>query len=214
MRNRIDSVYNKIREGILAGKYAPSQHLVEAQLAQEYGVGRHIVRLALERLDATGLVTIEPNRGAIVARLTLEEAIDILLAREVLEGAAARLAADRISDEALDRLAELIAQMRAALDNRDYDCYTETNVQFHKVIYDACGSRKIPELIASLRARVVRYQFRTALIPGRAEQSLAEHGAIYESLRVRDGRKAEEAMRTHIAMLRQTLQEAWELLGV
>src|SRR5690606_19562717 len=63
-RSRVDSVYDQIRQGILDGEYRPSQRLVETQLAETYHAGRHIVRLALERLRAEGLVTIGPNRGA------------------------------------------------------------------------------------------------------------------------------------------------------
>ncbi|BAS28195.1 GntR family transcriptional regulator [Limnochorda pilosa] len=211
-RNRVEYVYNQIRQGILDGEYSPSQHLVETHLAETYDVGRHIVRLALERLSAEGLVTIGPNRGAIVSQLTLEDVVDILLAREVLEGAAARLAAERISQETLDDLNDLLDVMREAIDKREFDRYSQTNVRFHGRIYEASGSKKIPELIRVLRARVVRSQFRTILVPGRAEKSLEEHRAIVEAFRTGDGSVAEEAMRAHIAALRETITESWELV--
>lgn len=211
-RSRVDSVYDQIRQGILDGEYRPSQRLVETQLAETYHAGRHIVRLALERLRAEGLVTIGPNRGAVVAPLDLDDAIDILLAREVLEGAAARLAAERVTLEEIGHLDEMLQSMREAIEKREFDRYSHLNVEFHGVIYDVCGSKRIPELIRVLRARVVRSQFRTILIPGRAHQSHAEHQAIFEALKARDGRAAEEAARAHIAALRSVLAEAWELV--
>ncbi len=211
-RSRLDEVVDVIREGILSGEYYPAQRLVESRIARELGVGRHIVRLALERLQVEGLVVIEPNRGAAVARLTLEEALDILLAREVLEGAAARLAAERATPGQLARLSELVASMKEAVALREYNRYTQYNGLFHQVIYEACGSKKIPELIGVLRARMVSFQFRTVLVPGRAEQSLEEHRRILEALRQRDPQAAEEAMREHIATLRRVIAEAWQLL--
>lgn len=146
-KSRVDEVYEKIRQGILDGSYLPSQHLVETHLAETYGVGRHIVRLALERLSAEGLVTIGPNRGAMVAQLTLEDALDILLVREVLEGAAARLAAERVTAQDLKVLEGCLATMREAIDKGELDRYSQTNAQFHAAIYNASGSKKIPKLL-------------------------------------------------------------------
>lgn len=211
-RNRIDAVYEVIRDRIIRGDYYPSQHLAESHLARELNVGRHIVRLALERLDLEGLVTIHPNRGAVVTRIQLEDAVDILHAREALEGAAARLAARRIDEAALAHLGRLLERMQQAIEERDFDGYSETNARFHQVIYDASGSVQIPGLINTLRSRLVRFQFRTILVPGRAHQSLAEHRRIYEALLARDEDRAEQAMRAHIANLRNTLTEAWELV--
>lgn len=210
-RNRIDEVYEAIRTKIVRGEYYPSQHLAESHLAKELNVGRHIVRLALERLDLEGLVTIQPNRGAVVTRLELDDAVDILYAREALEGAAARLAAQRIDAAGLDALGALVREMEQCLAAGDFDDYSATNGRFHQVIYDASGSRQIPSLLATLRARLVRFQFRTVLIPGRAEQSLAEHRRIYEALLARDADASEQAMRAHIANLRETITKAWEL---
>lgn len=206
--SQANTVYTQIKKRILEeGYYRPSQRLIEAQLSEDLKVGRHIIRLALTRLDAEGLVRIEPNRGATVATVSLEEAKDILMAREVLEGAAARLAAERISDEQLHTLRAIRDEMAHRLDENQLDLYSQANVKFHGIIYEACGSTKIPEIIASLRARVVRIQFRTILLPGRGKRSLAEHTAILEALERRAGEEAETAMRAHINSLRQALSD-------
>lgn len=206
--SQANNVYNQIKKRILEdGYYRPSQRLIEAQLSEDYKVGRHIIRLALTRLDAEGLVTIEPNRGATVATVSLEEAVDILRAREVLEGAAARLAADAITPEQLKALRSIRDEMARSIEDNQFDHYSQANVRFHGIIYDACGSRKIPEIIVSLRARVVRLQFRTILLPGRGPRSLAEHTAVLEALERRDGEAAEKSMREHIRSLRETLSD-------
>lgn len=204
------SVYAEIRKRILEeGFYRPSQRLIEAELAEDLQVGRHIIRMALTRLDAEGLVRMEPNKGATVATVSIEEARDILLAREVLEGAAARLAAERIDETRLSSLRETLRQMEQALRENQLDRYSQGNVRFHAIIYEASGSKKIPELIASLRARVVRFQFRTVLIPGRSERSFAEHTKIFAALEAHDASAAEEAMRGHMRALRDALSDPY-----
>lgn len=92
-----DIAYDRIRAKIIEGEYRPSQRLVEANLAASSGVSRHNVRVALDRLHAVGLVRIEPNGGATVAALTLEDALDTLVAREALEAEVAHMAAPHMS---------------------------------------------------------------------------------------------------------------------
>jgi len=206
------AAYEAIRQRIVDGEYYPSQRLVEAQLAQSLGFSRHNVRTALDRLHTDGLVRIAPNRGATVATLTLEEALDILRAREALEAEAARMAAQRITDEQLAELAEHVATMTKALAASEWDRYSATNVLFHEKVYQASGSRTIPDLIKTLRLRLARLQLRTILIPGRSEGSLSEHVAIYEALRARDPAAAAEAARGHVSSLSRAVENAWSLV--
>jgi len=206
------AAYEAIRQRIVAGEYYPSQRLVEAQLAQSLGLSRHNVRTALDRLHLDGLVRIEPNRGATVATLSLEDALDILRAREALEAEAAALAARHVTDEQLARLAAHVETMRRALAEHLWDEYSATNVAFHQSVYEASGSRTIPDLIRTLRLRLARLQLRTILIPGRSDMSLAEHVAIFEALRARDPEAAASAARRHVANLRDAIEKAWSLV--
>src|SRR5690554_1818584 len=119
-RSLSDKLHETLRQKIIDGEYLPSQRLVEAQLAETFDVSRHNVRLALDRLQSDGLVTIEPHRGATVALLTLEQALDILVAREALEVEAARLAAARANAEHLDELAKHVKTMESALSRNDF----------------------------------------------------------------------------------------------
>lgn len=206
------AAYEAIRQRIVAGEYYPSQRLVEAQLAQSLGLSRHNVRTALDRLHLDGLVRLEPNRGATVATLSLEEALDILRAREALETEAALLAARRVTDEQVATLASHVERMRRALADSEWDVYSATNVLFHQTIYEASGNRTIPDLIKTLRLRLARLQLRTILIPGRSDRSLAEHVAIYEALRARDAEAAADAARAHVSSLREAIEKAWSLV--
>jgi DNA-binding GntR family transcriptional regulator len=213
-KSSTDIAYERIREKIVEGEFRPSQRLVEATLAERLGVSRHNVRVALGRLQSDGLVRIEPNHGATVATLGLEDALDILVAREALEAEAVRLAASRVGPAEIERLEECIASMRRAMEKSEFDQYSATNRAFHEVIYDASGNRTTPELIGLLRMRMARLHVRTILIPGRSEKSLVEHTAILEALKAGDGEAAEAALRKHMSSLREAIRKAWNLLGV
>ena len=107
-KNTTDLISERIKERIISGDYSPSQHLVEIKLAKELGVSRHIIRIALDRLQSEGLVRIEPNRGAVVTSLTLGEVIDIITARELLESAVAGMAAKQIKPTHIRGLEECL----------------------------------------------------------------------------------------------------------
>lgn len=207
-----DSAYETIRQKIIDGEFYPSQRLIEAQLAQSLGFSRHNVRTALDRLASDGLVRLEPNRGATVATLNLEDAVDILVAREALEAAVTRLAAEKATDEQVEQMGELIATMREALGDERFDDYSATNVRFHKLIHQASGNETMPELIATLRLRMSRLQLRSILIPGRSEKSIAEHEAIYLAIKARDANVAAEAAAEHLRSLRSAITRAWSLV--
>jgi DNA-binding GntR family transcriptional regulator len=211
-RNLEKKIYEQIKQKILKGEYAPSQRLVETNLAQDLGVGRHKVRAALDRLYSDGLVQIEPNRGATVKSLELTEVLDILIAREALEAGVAYLAAARIEANQIQQLEECLDLMREALRDGEYDRYSATNKRFHQLIYEASGNETLPELITSLQQRLIRLQLRAILIPGRTEKSLAEHEAILQALQTQDAAAAERAARAHMSSLRTAIQKAWQLI--
>ena len=207
-----DAAYETVRQKIIDGEFYPSQRLIEAQLAQSLGVSRHNVRTALDRLASDGLVRLEPNRGATVATLSLEDAVDVLEAREALEAAVTRLAAERVTDTQIAGLGELVAAMEGALGAEEYDAYSATNVRFHQLIHEASGNATMPELIGTLRLRMSRLQLRSILIPGRSEKSLAEHRAIYEAIAARDPDAAAAAAARHLRSLRAAISKAWSLV--
>lgn len=211
-KNATDLTYQQLKQKILDGEYAPAQRLIETSLVEDLGVGRHKVRAALDRLQVDGLVEIEPNRGATVKSLDLAEVLDILLAREALEAEVAVLAAGRIGASQIEQLADYLDTMRDALAKQEYDQYSATNKKFHQIIYEASGNETMPQLINLLRQRLARLQLRTILVPGRTEQSIAEHESIFHALQARDAVAAEDAARAHLRSLREAIQKAWRLI--
>lgn len=210
----VEEAYGFIRQNILDGVYHPAQRLVESQLIKDIGVGRYHIRVALERLQAIGLVSIEPNRGASVTALELRDVLDILEAREALEVLAIRLATNNMKPELLDQLNVYVEDMKQAIQAEQFEQYSEINTSFHEAIYRACGNKSVLELLILLKARLTRLHLRTILLPGRTDTSIAEHRRILEALRQQDPDKAEEAIRIHIGTLGETVKRAWNLIRV
>jgi DNA-binding GntR family transcriptional regulator len=206
-RRRPDA-YHQLRESIVSGQFHPNERLVEATIARRIGAGRTAVRSALERLDQEGLVTLERNRGARVRLISDREALEIEQVRAALEGMMARRAATRILPEQLRELHDMLERMRARVEEGDSIGYSELNATFHQVIWAAADHPLGSRLLGSLKSQGIRFQYQTALRPGRAKRSLGEHQAIFAALKAHDEDGAEAAMRQHLAEVLETLQWA------
>jgi DNA-binding GntR family transcriptional regulator len=202
-------VADRLRDDILRGTFPPGERLIELQLTERYGVGRAAIRAALAELDSEGLVRREANRGATVRRITVAEAIEITQARAALEGLVAGLAAERACDADRERLRSLLADMVTAVAQGDKLSYSTLNRRLHGALCTIARHRVADELVANLRNRAVHHQFRLALVPGRAEDSLAQHREIVEAVVSGDGPAAEVAMRDHLASVIDVLRH-WE----
>ena len=207
-----DNAYNAIKNKITSGEYYPSQRLVEEQVARELSMSRHNVRAGLQRLESDGLVKIEPNRGATVASMSLEQALDTLSARKILEIEITRAAAERISDELLHTLQGYLKDMSDFLEQHRFDDYSQTNRMFHKMLYEVSGKPTIAWLIGLLRERMARMQMRTILIPGRSLESLKEHAAILDAMEMHNPDNAAAAAAAHIDNLAKIVESSWGLV--
>jgi DNA-binding GntR family transcriptional regulator len=204
-------VTDRLRDDILDGTFPPGERLIELQLTERYGVGRAAIRAALVELDAEGLVQREANRGATVRRITVTEAVEITQARAVLEGLIARLAAERASEEDREELRALFAEMTASVQRDEKLKYSKLNRALHATVRRIARHRVADELVAKLRNRSAHHQFRLALVPGRAVESLGQHGAIVDAVVAGDPEAAEAAMRAHLASVIDVLRQ-WEAL--
>ncbi|WP_161883802.1 GntR family transcriptional regulator [Deinococcus alpinitundrae] len=201
-----DEAYAVMRQSILGGGLMPGERLVETELAERLGLGRNAVRTSLARLEQDGLVERSPFRGARVRIISEAEAAEILEARSVLEGLAARHAAEYMTPEQVQELRGLLGQMEQQHQAGDLLATSELNSVLHRRIVELAALPMVAKLIDGLHAQNVRHQFRTVLAPGRAAQSLAEHRAIVDALATGDGELAEAAMRHHLAHVLRTLR--------
>jgi DNA-binding GntR family transcriptional regulator len=197
---------DQLRAAIVAGRLLPNERLVEADLTRRLGVGRAAVRTALARLEHEGLVALEPHRGARVRLVALPEAVEILEARAVLEGLAVRRAAANATETDVVDLRAILAEMRRLLDGGDLLNASDTNAILHKRLVQMGGHATANRLISGLRSQLVRFEYRTILVPGRSERSLAEHTAIVDAVAGGDPEAAETAMRTHLSHVADALR--------
>jgi DNA-binding GntR family transcriptional regulator len=203
-----DDGYLRLRGAILRGDLVPNQRLVEADMSSAFELPRAAVRTALVRLEHEGLIEREPHRGARVRLVTEQEAVEILEARAVLEGLAASQAAKNITRARAAELRDVLARQRAALAKEDLLGASDVNAQLHAKIVELSGHATAQRLISALNSQMVRFQFRTILIPGRPAQSLQEHQAIVEAVAAGDPAKAERAMHRHLTSVAQALERS------
>jgi DNA-binding GntR family transcriptional regulator len=206
--SRVEATYQRLKREIMEGVYTPRQRLIETDMAQVLGVSRATLRAALIRLQHEGFVEIQPNRGAQVRAFSVDEATRILQVREVLEGLAAAIAAEKATSDHLAELRRVVTEMEKTLAADDLLGHLPLVGRFHQCIIEAAGNEFIDQFLSMLRAPLVRHQFRVILLPGRKDESLAEHREILTYVEQRDARGAEQAMRRHIMQLRSSLQQA------
>jgi DNA-binding GntR family transcriptional regulator len=197
-----------LREAIVSGRLQPNERLVEADLARSFGVSRTLIRAALVRLEHEGLVEHERHRGARVRLVSEGEAVEILEARAVLEGLAARLAARRATAPDVEELKGILADMQRLREADDLLAVSDLNAQLHRRLLEISGHETAARLIGTLNSQMVRFQYRTILLPGRSERSFAEHAEIVAAVATGDGERAELAMHTHLSSVADALRRA------
>jgi DNA-binding GntR family transcriptional regulator len=203
-----DDGYLRLRGAILRGDLVPNQRLVEADMSSTFEMPRAAVRTALVRLEHEGLIEREPHRGARVRLVSEAEAVEILQARAALEGLAASQAAINITPSGAAELRAVLARQRGALDKQDLMGASDVNAQLHAKIVELSGHATAQRLISALNSQMVRFQFRTILIPGRPNQSHQEHTAIVDAVTAGDANKAQRAMHRHLTTVAEALAKA------
>ncbi|MDO9488023.1 MAG: GntR family transcriptional regulator [Sphingomonadaceae bacterium] len=207
MAKAVDSAYRAIREGILAGTFAQGSHITARQLAEATGLSRTPVREAMRGLEAEGLITLIPNRGAFVARWTEKEIKQIYELRVLLESFAAQVAAERITDEQREELQALAAEMARLVEQRpvDIEAVAEVNDRFHKGVLEACGNPRLRDLLGTITELPLQLSTFRRYSVEELRRSAMQHAELVSALMVRDGDWARGVMTAHIRSARHTL---------
>lgn len=196
-------VFNRIREDILSGKYQQDEELKENTIGLELGVSRTPVREALRQLELEGLVNIIPNKGAYVTGISEKDIHDIYVIRSYLEGLCAKWACQNITEQQLVELEEVIYLSEFHMKKEHYEQILELDNKFHELIYEASGSKILEHVLSDFHHYVQRMRKITLSRMERVSHSNAEHTAILEAIRKRDGELAEKLAHEHII---QTIQ--------
>ncbi|MFM5914901.1 GntR family transcriptional regulator [Chakrabartia godavariana] len=200
MSRASDRAYDVIRNMILSGELPAGAQLVEEALAEKCGVSRTPVREAMRRLESDLLVTRTDTQRSFVADWSLDDVADAFELRAMLEGQAARRAAERMTDAALERIRAANRQIGIAIGKPSPDVagFLEGNREFHAVILEVAGSRRLASLLVTLVEQPVVW--RTAYHYGREElrRSHNEHDELIAAFARRDGAWAAAIMTSHI----------------
>jgi DNA-binding GntR family transcriptional regulator len=198
-----DRVLEQIVEAIVQGTLAPGAPINEVDLSSRLGVSRAPLREAIFRLEAKGLVQRTPHLGTRVIDLKPNDLKDLFVIREGLEGMAARLAAEAMSDAELDQLEQSLDAHRRQPDVASGTAYYQAggDQDFHFRIANGSNNQRLFRLLCEDMYSLMRvYRFRGSAAPGRATQAHKEHQDILTALRRRDAQAAEDAMRRHIRL--------------
>lgn len=191
-------VFHKIREDILSGEYHQNEELKEASIGNELGVSRTPVREALRQLELEGLVNIIPNKGAYVNGISAKDIQDIYVIRSYLEGLCARWACEYITKPQLEELDEIIYLSEFHAKKGHHDQLLELDNRFHEVLYEASNSKILDHVLSDFHHYVQRVRKVTLSSMARANDSNAEHRAIVEALKEKDGERAETLAHEHM----------------
>lgn len=202
-----EDVAARLRDRIFAGELAPGQFLDEVQLAEQLEISRTPLREALKVLTAEGLVRHEPRRGCFVNEVTEKDLDEIFPVIALLEGRCAYEAAQHASDADLAALETLHDKLSRHAKARRINDYYAANFAIHEAIITLAGNRWLQQVITDLRKIVKLARLQQLHAPGRLEQSLSEHLAVFAALKARDAAGAEAAMRTHLTRQREALRE-------
>ena len=202
-----DEVAAQLRERIFAGELSPGTFLDEVKLAEQMKISRTPLREALKVLTVEGLVRHEPRRGCFVNEVTEKDLDEIFPVIALLEGRCAYEAAQHATDADLAALEDLHQKLARHAKAKRINEYYATNFAIHEAIIALADNRWLAMVIGDLRKIVKRSRLQQLHAPGRLEQSLSEHLAVFAALKARDAEGAEAAMRTHLTRQREALRE-------
>ncbi|EKZ99713.1 GntR family transcriptional regulator [Cupriavidus sp. TKC] len=198
-------VADRLRAMIDDHTLLPGAWIDEVALAAALGTSRTPMREALKVLAAEGLVRLEPRRGCFVNALTEQDLDEIFPLMALLEGRCAYEAARNVTQADLDALEGLHAELAHHAAAGDIDAYYETNYQIHEAIQRLAGNRWLSGVVSDLRKVLRLSRHKSLKLPGRIQESCAEHMSVFSALKAHDPEGAEALMKTHVLRQRGAL---------
>ncbi len=198
----VNRAYQELKQIILEHQVPPGGKLNEIELAAALGISRTPVREALNRLGKEGFVEIFPQRGAFVVQYSAKDIYELFLIRENLEGLAAGLAAERVTDRDLTRLEFCIRGFKEPYQKRDVQRYARQDFRFHQTIVLMSDAPRLINLISTLLDQIRIFRLTPIGLSDQMKGALTEHQGLLEALRRRNPEEADRRMREHIQHVR------------
>ena len=208
-RSRADFVYDSLRDAISDGRIGVGERVREEEIARNLGVSRTPVREALQRLHQRGLLVFGAGRGLLVAELSQHQVLQLYAMREILEGSAARFAAQHADATDIAILYRLQKELADA--KPDPLLLVTLNRRFHQAIYEAAHNQYLLQTLNMLHDLLALLNNATFRVPSRRAESDEEHRRIVAAIETRDPDAAEEEAREHIRQAQRTRFEDRQL---
>jgi DNA-binding GntR family transcriptional regulator len=203
---RVDQIYQAIREKIMELELHPTQPIDEKSLVREVGGSLTLVQQALDRLEREGLVIKRRRRWHIARAATVSIMHEIFEVRTTLEAMCARLAAERITSEQIDRMERVHHDFERVLREGDNKALLAVDRKFHQLLYEASGNRYLARALDEMYTHIYRLSYFALDRMGSVRGNVEEHMDILEALKDGDGRSAERHIQHHITHFQRLVE--------
>ena len=197
-----DQAYSALKDAILAGKFAPGDHLVELEIARLLGLSRSPVREAFRRLEQEGYLHVTRS-GVIVQQISSKDIEGIYFVRQKLEAMAATLAAKRATADEIAQLRQALKSMDLAIKEKNDKKIVRAANEFHALLYSLSDNQYLIDLLNTTYEKIRHFRTVNITVHERGREALAEHRAVVEALARHDAAQADRYSQEHI-------QKSWE----
>ena len=207
---RADEAFDCLQTAIVKGDLTPGEKIGEVELCSRFNLTRGPLREALGRLESRGLLVRRPHAGVKVVSVSADELIELYRIRELMEGLAARQAAERMTDAEIAALRATLDTHETMIEQAQGQAYyqAEGDYDFHHRIATGSRNTKLTQmLLGDLYYMVRMYRYRLSTSSGRPHMALGEHRTIVDAIASRDGELAEFLMKRHINAARKNIEQ-------
>ena len=195
-----DIVFKTLRDAIITGEFQPGERLMEMKLANEMGVSRTPVREAIKKLEAEGLVIMNPRRGAQVAPINEKDLKDILEIRKALESLSCRIACGKVSQEDVKHLRSINRAVAKAVRENDIPQIVEKDIEFHDAINLITDNARLAKFLGQLKEHLYRYRLEFIKNMENCNTIIEDHERIIEAIAQKNADVACKEIEDHIEL--------------
>jgi len=190
-----EKILETIRDAILKGSLKPGERVSEPDLAERFGISRTPIREAFRQLESEGYLQVVPRKGAVVASLSERDIEEFYAIKIILEGFAARMAAEKLTGKEIERLESINERLYKLADEGDVKTFFRVHNEFHEVFIKAAGNDKLSEMINQLVMKFKRLRLASLSQPGRMAISIEDHRDMIQAFKEHDGTRADNLIR-------------------
>ena len=205
--DRVEQTYQAIKQKILDLEVDPTQPIDEKTLVRDTGDSLTLVRQALDRLAEDGMVEKRRRRWHVTRAASASTMREIFEVRTTLEGMCARLAAERITEEEVEAMEQLLHDFERVLREGDNQALIALDQKFHRKLYEASGNRYLARALDEMYSLIYRLFFFALDRMGSVRGNVGEHRDILKALEAGDGRTAERLIQRHIMQFQAMVEE-------